>query len=90
MSTVKLTDEQIELTRRSMMKTAVLDMRHAANEMESAADTPWRGSTPAATAARADELSDARSGVAMVRESLSVLDALGWPCDETSDPEEVA
>jgi hypothetical protein len=77
MTTIDLTDKQLEETRRAIIKSAVADMEGAAEQMaQLAAVAPWPNGT---------ESSDAQNAVANVRESLDILDALGWPRDETRE-----
>ncbi len=75
MNTVKLTDEQLDDVRRGIMQQAVADMEAAASEMHTLAEVaPWPDGSRS---------SDVQSAVRCVRESLELLDALGWPRDET-------
>lgn len=71
MTTVTLTDEQLELLRRKAMQQAATDMRHLADALEHLAIVaPWEPH------ADFQDLHPARS---IVDESLGTLDALGWP-----------
>jgi hypothetical protein len=63
MTTIHLTDEQLELVRRAIMDQVVSDML-----------SPW----PVRTLS-----SDAQTAVSVARESLGILDAIGWPRDES-------
>ena len=73
-TTITLDDEQRDVTRRAILAQAATDLKNAAQALGHLAEVaPW----PAGVCS-----SDAQSAVSMVRESLGVLDALGWPEDE--------
>ena len=68
---------ELELLRREMMEQAAKDLRCAADEIERLATVaPW----PAGT-----HSSDCQNGAKMARESLDLVDKLGWPEDEAAD-----
>jgi len=75
MTTIHLTDEQLELVRRAIMDQVVSDMQAAGRAVaQLAVLSPW----PVRTLS-----SDAQTAVSVARESLGILDALGWPRDES-------
>lgn len=71
MTTVTVTDEQLELLRRETMKTAATDMETLAEALRRLADVaPWPSQ------AESIDIPNMRD---QVQESMSTLDALGWP-----------
>lgn len=75
--TVTLTHEQAELIRRAMMNAAATDLKHAIRELENLATVaPW----PVGALS-----SDVQNAVAIAREGLDIIDAIGWPRDETRE-----
>lgn len=76
--TITLDDDQLEEVRRAMMRHAISDMQRAALELDTLASTsPWPLDGTVS--------SDTQVSVQMARESLDILDALGWPEDETRE-----
>ncbi len=74
-TTISLDDAQLDATRRAMLEQAATDLTHAAEALgQLAIIAPW----PAGV-----NSSDAQTTVSIVQESLSILEALGWPDDET-------
>lgn len=75
MNTIKLTDEQLEEVQRAVMRSIIRDLDHARDEIEHLETiAPWPASSYP---------SDARCAVSLLRESLDILDTIGWPRDET-------
>lgn len=69
--TITLADSELELVRREMLKSAARDLEAAAAQLQDLAIvSPW----PAGC--RSD---DAQGAVSLARESLDLLDHLGWP-----------
>ncbi len=76
MTTVSLTDEQLELLRRETMTELAKDLRIFADDLDKLAIlSPWE------THFASDDLRNARS---IVEETLGTLDALGWPDGQES------
>lgn len=74
LTTVDLTADQLEEVRRAMLRSTIRDLEHVANDLrELEAVSPW----PAGC-----KSSDAQTGVKLLRESLRILDAIGWPSDD--------
>lgn len=74
MTTIDLSDKQLEDVRRAMLNSTVRDLEWVAKDLDRlATHAPW----PVDSAS-----SDAQNAVKMARESLDLLDALGWPRDE--------
>ncbi len=71
MTPINLTDAQLETTRRAMLLAANEDLGHAITQIDLLATVaPWPHPTHTA---------DARNSIKLVRASLDILDALGWP-----------
>jgi len=72
---IRLDDRQLETTRRAMLLQAATDLTHAAEALgQLAIIVPWPVGVNS---------SDAQGAVSIVQESLAILEALGWPEDET-------
>lgn len=70
--TVTLGDVQIELVRREMLQTVARDLRWTADALDDLGIVaPWEG--------LGVKIDDTRGSVRMARESLDLLDAVGWP-----------
>ena len=79
MTTVELTDEQLENVRREMMKSAAKSLSIAADELTDLADIgPWGANTRTRTA-------DVLGAVHIARVDLESLAALGWPENSRGD-----
>ena len=75
MNTVKLTDKQLEETQRAILRSIIRDLEPVRDELDRLETVaPW----PAGSMS-----SDAQHAVALLRESLDLLDAFGWPRDES-------
>ena len=75
MNTIKLTDKQLEEVQRAMLRSTIRDIEHVGDEMRRLEEVaPWPANLRS---------SDTRCAVSLLRESLDILDAIGWPRDET-------
>lgn len=79
MATINLTDAQHELAQRELLKVASEDMHRAAEALHELQET---GVWPAYS-----EADIAKTAVRLVRETLELLDALGWPADASEGTE---
>ena len=79
MTTVDLTDEQLENVRREMMKAAAESLTIAANALSSLAEIgPWGSDTSTLT-------STAIGSLDIARVDLESIEALGWPENDRGD-----
>ena len=69
-TTITLDEKQLELVQREMLKCAAQDLRNASKDLDRLANvSPW----PVVLA------DDVRNAITVSRESLDVLDQIGWP-----------
>ena len=76
MTTVELTDEQLEEVRRAILRSTIRDLEHVGDALRELEVIAW----PAGSRS-----SDAQNAVSLLRESLGILDAIGWPRDESRE-----
>jgi hypothetical protein len=74
-TTLTLNAESYELARVGVLKTAISDLGHAAEQLGYLADASWPVSD--------SRVEDGKSAVRLVRESLAAVDGIGWP--DTTD-----
>jgi hypothetical protein len=73
-ATLTLKPQTLELARVGVLKTAISDLGHAAEQLRYLADASW----PVPDS----RVEDGKSAVRLVRESLAAVDEVGWPDTE--------